>query len=109
MNSNFWAGLIVGLIIGWTVEWIIDWLYWRKRYELLENALHFSKDKLQKIKGIGPIIEERLNTAGIFTFKQLSKLEKRQLEHLVGNAENLADEQDLIKQAKKLSKKKKGK
>jgi len=32
------------------------------------------KDDLQKIKGIGPFIEEKLNALGIYTFTQLSKM-----------------------------------
>ena len=32
------------------------------------------KDDLQKIKGIGPFIEQKLNALGIYTFTQLSKM-----------------------------------
>ena len=109
MGKEFWIGLLVGLISGWLIEWIIDWIYWRKRYKKMEVFLSESKDNLRKIKGIGPVIEERLNKAGIYTYKKLSKLKSGELEEIVGNAENLANEKDLIKQAKKLSKNKKGK
>ncbi len=107
MSREFWIGLIAGLITGWLIEWIIDWVYWRKRCAELEARVVKSKDDLQKIKGIGPVIEERLNKAGIYTFKKLSKLESGELEDIVGNAERLADEKDMIKQAKKFAKKKK--
>ena len=35
-------------------------------------AVFEDKDDLQKIKGIGKLIEEKLNAIGIFTFKQIS-------------------------------------
>ena len=107
MSREFFIGLIAGLIIGWLIEWIIDWIYWRKRFAELETRIKKSKDDLQKIKGIGPVIKERLNKAGIYTFKKLSKLESGELEDIVGNAERLADEKDMIRQAKKLAKKEK--
>jgi predicted flap endonuclease-1-like 5' DNA nuclease len=107
MSRELWIGLIAGLIIGWLIEWIIDWMYWRKRFVELEARIIKSKDNLQMIKGVGPVIEERLNKAGVYTFKKLSKLESGELEDIVGNAERLADEKDMIKQARKFSKKKK--
>jgi predicted flap endonuclease-1-like 5' DNA nuclease len=108
MSREFLIGLMTGLIIGWIIEWIIDWAYWRKRYISLEKKISNKKDDLKKIKGIGPIIEKRLNQAGVFTYKKLSKLDSSDLEAIVGNAERLADEKDMIKQAKKFTKKRKG-
>lgn len=34
----------------------------------------FNKDDFQKIVGIGPFIEEKLNTIGIFNYSQISKM-----------------------------------
>lgn len=107
MSREFLLGLGLGLIIGWIIEWIIDWTYWRRRYQKFEEHISATKDDLRKIKGIGPVIEERLNHAGILTFKQLSRLTAENLEEIIGNAERLADETDILKQAKKLAKKKK--
>ena len=107
MSKEFWIGLVVGLICGWVIEWVIDWVYWRKRYIASEKKASKKKDNLKKIKGIGPLIEKRLNQADVYTFKKLSKLASSELEEIVGNAEHLSDEKDMIKQAKKLSKKQK--
>ena len=35
-----------------------------------------NKDDLQRTKGIGPFIEEKLNALGIFTFSQISKMDE---------------------------------
>lgn len=109
MSREFWVGLLIGLIAGWIVEWIIDWQYWRKRYQKVAAQLEDKKDDLKDIKGVGKVLEERLNKAGIFTFKALSEMPQPEVEKIVGNAKNLADEAHLIKQAKKFSGKKKKK
>jgi predicted flap endonuclease-1-like 5' DNA nuclease len=62
------------------------------------------KDDLKAIRGIGPAIEKKLNNAGILTFTALSRLSVTELETILGNARRLAQEGDLISQAKKLAK-----
>jgi predicted flap endonuclease-1-like 5' DNA nuclease len=62
------------------------------------------KDDLKTIRGIGPAIEKKLNNAGILTFAALSRLSVSELETILGNARRLAQEGDLISQAKKLAK-----
>ena len=109
MSREFWIGLVVGLIIGWLIEWLIDWCCWRKKYQIITDQLEALKDDLKVIKGVGKIIEKRLNDAGIFTFKRLSELAQPEIEKIIGKAQNLSDEKDIIKQAKKMAKKKKGK
>ena len=37
------------------------------------SATEAEKDDLKKISGIGPFIEEKLNSIGIYTFEQISK------------------------------------
>ena len=65
------------------------------------------KDDLKVIKGIGPAIERKLNNAGIHTFAALSQLSAADLENILGSqVKRLQDENDLIKQAKRLAKKK---
>jgi large subunit ribosomal protein L21 len=65
------------------------------------------KDDLKVIKGIGPAIERKLNNAGIHTFAALSQLSAADLENILGNqVKRLQDENDLLKQAKRLAKKK---
>src|SRR5690606_26308959 len=38
-----------------------------------------TKDDLKRIEGIGPFIEKKLNSIGIFTFEQLSKLRENDI------------------------------
>jgi len=103
MSRELWLGIIIGLIIGWLVEWIIDWLYWRRKYKALMKACG---DELILISGVGPVIEDRFNKAGIFTFKQLAEMKVKDLRRIIGQAQNLADEKEIIKQAKKFVKEK---
>ena len=64
------------------------------------------KDDLQAIRGIGPVIEKKLNNAGIQTFEALARLSQQELENILGNTRRLVQEAELIKQAKKLAGKK---
>lgn len=103
MNRDLLLGLIIGLIIGWLVEWVIDYLYWRRKFaELRKNC----GDDLVLINGIGPKIAEKLHAGGIFTFEQLADLKPKKVRKLIGKAQNLADEGDLIKQARQFAKQK---
>jgi predicted flap endonuclease-1-like 5' DNA nuclease len=61
------------------------------------------KDNLKTIKGIGPAIEKKLNNAGIHTFDALARLSVEELENILGNSRRLAQEGNLIEQAKKLA------
>jgi len=109
MTVTFWIGLLIGLIIGWVAEWFIDRYYWRKRFEGIEYQLQDTKDRLRDIKGIGKVLEKRLNDAGIYSFSALAALTPEELAHIAGNADYSADESELIRQAGKFAKKKKKK
>ena len=61
------------------------------------------KDDLQSIRGIGPVIEKKLNKAGIQTYEALARLSTQELENILGNTRRLVQEAELIKQAKKLA------
>lgn len=98
MSRELWVGIVIGLIAGWIIEWVIDWLYWRRKYQ---NLMKECGDDLILINGVGPVIEERLHKAGIFTFKQLAEAKTADLRRVIGKAQNLANEEDLIKQARK--------
>ena len=66
-----------------------------------------AKDDLRAIKGIGPAIERKLNSAGIQTYAALSRLSAKELEAILGSqVKRLQDENDLIAQAKKLARRK---
>jgi large subunit ribosomal protein L21 len=62
------------------------------------------KDDLKVIRGIGPAIERKLNSAGIQTYAAVAALTKQDLERILGGqVRRLQDENDLIAQAKKLA------
>ena len=46
-------------------------------FKALGTAKASDKDDLQEIRGIGPFIEEKLNALGIYTFKQISKMDSK--------------------------------
>jgi predicted flap endonuclease-1-like 5' DNA nuclease len=120
---------ILGLLIGWLIEWLIDYFYWRRRYpqkevayapdtraSLVETrakpvapppATKVVPDDLKIIKGIGPVIERKLNEAGIYTFEQLGELSAAGLRRILGNViERLSDEDSLLRQARDLARRK---
>ncbi len=67
-------------------------------------------DKLQKIKGIGPVIEKKLNEAGVYTFEQLASKNTEYLREVLGAViERLADEDAIIQQAQLLADQKQSK
>ncbi len=125
---NPWIIFLLGILIGWLLEWIIDWVYWRRKAQpessvdnsakleaaqkeiaelkaQLESCGEVRIDPLEKIKGIGPVIKRKLNEGGIFSFAQLGALTPAKLEEIVGEeVRRLADEDELIRQAKELAK-----
>ena len=48
-------------------------------FERIGTAIETEKDNLQKIKGIGKSIEQKLNGIGIFTFKQISNFNSKDI------------------------------
>lgn len=118
MNPLFM--FVLGLLIGWLIEWVIDYVYWRRRYREKE-VLHAPQtvtpekpaavrpvpstpDDLKVIKGIGTVIERKLNDAGISTFEQLGNLTPAQLRRILGNSiERLSNEESLLEQARDLA------
>ncbi|MDW3647525.1 MAG: hypothetical protein R8P61_10700 [Bacteroidia bacterium] len=78
-------------------------------YDRIGLASVADKDDLQKINGIGPFIEDKLNALEIYTFQQLSKLTNRDVA-LVNDAIELTeghmDRDDWVGQAKGFLKKK---
>ena len=126
MNPLF--TFVLGLLVGWLIEWLIDYFYWRTRYA--ENATVYADDAmsspevprssvveiesqpvskvvpddLKVIKGIGPVIERKLNEAGIYTFEQLGNLTPADLRKILGNViERLSNEEALLQQARDLA------
>ena len=67
------------------------------------------KDDLKQIKGVGPQLEKTLNNIGIYTFKQVSKMKKKEYEmvdSLITSFRGRGQRDDWAGQAKKLGKKK---
>jgi predicted flap endonuclease-1-like 5' DNA nuclease len=65
------------------------------------------KDDLKKIRGIGPVMEKKLNAAGINTYEQFSRLTTQQLQNIFGLSKRVVQSADnLISQAKKLAQQK---
>lgn len=127
MNPVF--TFVLGLLIGWLIEWLIDYFYWRRRdgegktrarVERTSARRTFSAtereaalpakvvpDNLKVIKGIGPVIERKLNEAGVYTFEQLGNLTASGLRRILGNTiERLSDEDSLLRQARDLARRK---
>ena len=129
MNPLF--TFVLGLLIGWLIEWLIDYFYWRRRYaekstqygdhtvqvnRNLNSAVEDADsqpavkpppDDLKIIKGIGTVIERKLNEAGIYTFEQLGNLTPAMLRRILGNTiERLANEDSLLQQARDLARRK---
>lgn len=127
MNTVF--TFLLGVLVGWLIEWLIDYFYWRKRYTERDVVhtpapaqadrgspaadrepmpeVELIPDDLKVIKGIGPVIERKLNGAGVHTFEQLGALTVGDLRRILGNTiERLADEESLLAQARDLARRK---
>jgi predicted flap endonuclease-1-like 5' DNA nuclease len=62
------------------------------------------RDDLKMIKGVGPQIEKKLNTAGVYTFDQMSRLTTEQMQAILGvSKRNVQNTDNLINQAKKFA------
>ena len=62
------------------------------------------RDDLKMIKGIGPIMEKKLNEAGVYTFDQMSRLTTTELQAILGLSKRVVQNSDnLLSQAKKLA------
>jgi predicted flap endonuclease-1-like 5' DNA nuclease len=70
----------------------------------LKAGLIKKVDDLEIIVGIGPVIARALNVAGIYTFTELAALSAADLREIVGEKiERLADEEQILSQARQLS------
>jgi len=49
---------------------------------LLKEARDGGKDKLQRIKGVGPVLEKLLNDTGVYHFEQIANLTKSEAKWL---------------------------
>lgn len=66
-----------------------------------------TKDDLKKIKGIGPVLEKKLNAAGVNTYDRFSRLTTQELQNILGISKRVQQSADnLVNQAKKLAQQK---
>lgn len=116
---NIAIALVLGLLIGWLVEWVIDWFYWRRprqasaslpaaapvpTQKIRYKTRPADADDLKKIKGIGPVIEKRLNQAGIYKFEQLANLTLDEFEEALGDLlQRFINERAILRQARELA------
>ncbi len=73
--------------------------------ERLGGADASNKDDLKLISGVGPVLEEKLNEVGIFTYAQIAKMAKQDyeaLDSLIGSFPEGAERDDWAAQAAKL-------
>ena len=75
-------------------------------FGIIGFATKEERDDLQKINGIGPFIEEKLNALGIFNFSQIARLTpemeddvNQAIEFFIGRVKR----DEWVKQAKSLS------
>lgn len=116
---NIAIALVMGLLIGWLVEWVIDWFYWRRPREekkelpattpVITQRVRYKTppadaDDLKKIKGIGPVIAKRLNSAGIYKFEQLADLTLDEFEEALGDLlQRFINERAILRHARELA------
>lgn len=75
----------------------------------LNIAAAKAKDDLQSIKGIGPVMEGKLNDFGIYSFEQLGRLNKNDIKSLaetLGSFPDRIERDKWVAQSKRLHKKK---
>jgi len=69
------------------------------------------KDDLQVVKGIGPVMERKLNDFGVYSYEQLGRLQRADIQALattLGSFPDRIDRDKWVSQSKKLFKKKYG-
>ncbi len=78
-------------------------------YSTMGTATAAEKDDLKIISGVGPFIEEKLNALNIFTFAQISRFTKKDIEQVtkaIAFFPGRIERDEWVKQAKDLSEKK---
>ncbi len=115
---NIAIAVVLGLLIGWLVEWVIDWFYWRRPREeksvpasepVKTQKIRYSSppvdaDDLKKIKGVGPVIAKRLNSAGIYKFEQVADLTLDEFEEALGDLlQRFINERAILRHARELA------
>lgn len=119
---NIVIALVLGLLVGWLIEWVIDWFYWRRPRDekqdvpastpIMTQRIRYKTapsdaDDLKKIKGVGPVIAKRLNSAGIYKFEQLADLTLDEFEEALGDLlQRFINERAILRHARELAEQK---
>jgi len=72
------------------------------------NPENQTADNLQKLKAVGPFLEQRLHQVGLYTYVQVSKLTQDDfelLDEVIENFPNSAQREDWVAQATELKNK----
>ncbi len=91
----------LGFLIGWHLHKYLN------REKPKKTSLKNVKDNLQKINGIGSILESKLNQLGIDRFEQIAHWDKTEIEKIskhIGPFSNRIEKDKWIIQAKTLMK-----
>ena len=70
--------------------------------QIVHDAIHRSYD-LTELKGVGEVIRQRLNEAGIYTYMQLAASTPEELRRTLGDVGRLAKVEEWIAQARELA------
>ena len=69
------------------------------------RSVSAKRDDLKQIKGVGTKIEKQLNSAGVYTFDQMSQLTTADIQAILGLSKHVEQKaNNLISQAKKFAK-----
>ena len=111
----FVLGLLIGWLVEWAIDWLYwrnrtrplaeqneklaqENARQKERIAALENKANKKsqlaktrplgkggRDNLKAIRGVGPVIEKRLNQAGIYTFEEMAQLTPDELTEILGD------------------------
>ena len=86
------------------VEEVIESEIEKEEMNLLEGARSEGKDKLSTIKGIGPVLEDKLNKLGIYHFDQIASWSVEQQAWIGKELQfpKRVEREEWVKQAKEL-------
>jgi len=72
------VAFILGLLIGWLVEWVIDWIYWRRRYQGLQDSAAQCQQMLASLET--ELLSSKKDVQSLQEKVSQLELEKAQLE-----------------------------
>ena len=95
------AAAFLGFLVGWNLHKYLN------QEKTKKSSVKNVKDNLQKIRGIGSILESKLNQLGISTYEQIANWDKSDIEKIskhIGPFSNRIENDKWIIQANKLMK-----